>query len=196
MFKYPRLGARFVTCDFGDLLISLDVVWYGGFFLACEDSGTMFNNSFPSCAFFLFFNMEISSRKLIPLFRPGSVHSGSASWGDCDRVFADELRVSSFPDRFPQSAYSGIVSPLPLRWVKGACVCKCNLPPALLAEWPRSFTCHCGNTGLERTPSKSQHTKLTLGKKILPPLLPGSELATFRSRVRHSNQQAIPAPLL
>ena len=23
----------------------------------------------------------------------------------------------------------------------------CNLPPALLAEWPGSFTCYCGNTG-------------------------------------------------
>ena len=22
----------------------------------------------------------------------------------------------------------------------------CNLPPALLAEWPGSFTCNCGNT--------------------------------------------------
>ena len=21
----------------------------------------------------------------------------------------------------------------------------CNLPPALLAEWPQSFTCYCGN---------------------------------------------------
>ena len=47
---------------------------------------------------------------------------------------------------------------------------------------------------MERTPNKCQHTKLTLGKKILPPLLPGFELATFRSRVRRSYQQAIPAP--
>ena len=29
--------------------------------------------------FFFFFKVKISSRKLIPLFRPGSVHSGSAS---------------------------------------------------------------------------------------------------------------------
>ena len=71
----------------------------------------------------------------------------------------------------------------------------CNLPPALLAEWPRSFTCHCGNTGVERTPNKSQHTKLTLEKKILPPLLPGFKLATFQSGVWRSNQQAIPPPL-
>ena len=26
----------------------------------------------------------------------------------------------------------------------------CNLTPALLAEWPGSFTCYCGNTGVER----------------------------------------------
>ena len=50
--------------------------------------------------------------------------------------------------------------------------------------------------GVKRTPNKkSQHTKLTLEKKILPPLLPGFELTTFRSRVRRSNQQAIPAPV-
>ena len=55
--------------------------------------------------------------------------------------------------------------------------------------------CHCGNTGVERTSNKSQHTQLTLEKKILPPLLPGFEPATFRSRVRRSNQQDIPALL-
>ena len=46
-----------------------------------------------------------------------------------------------------------------------------------------------GNTGVERTQIKSQHTKLTLEKKNLPPLLPGFELATFRSRVRRSANQ-------
>ena len=58
-----------------------------------------------------------------------------------------------------------------------------------------SFTCHCDNTGMEWTPNKSQHTKFTQEKKILPPLLPGFELITFRSRVRCSNQQAIPVPV-
>ena len=47
--------------------------------------------------------------------------------------------------------------------------------------------------GLERTPNKSQHTNLTLEKIILPPLLPGFELVTFRSRIWRSNQQAIQA---
>ena len=44
----------------------------GGFILACEDFGRMFNHLFSSCAFllffFLFFKVEISSHTLIPLF--------------------------------------------------------------------------------------------------------------------------------
>ena len=52
------------------------------------------------------------------------------------------------------------------------------------------LACHCGNTRVERTPNKSQQTKLTLEKNILS-LLPGLEPATFRSRVRRSCQQAI-----
>ena len=87
---------------------------------------------------------------------PGSVHSGSANWDDCGRVFPDELRVSSFPDRLPDCLDSGIVRPHRLRWVKGVCVLSCNLPPALLAEWPGSSTCQCGNIGVERTPNMSQ----------------------------------------
>ena len=42
----------------------------GGFFLACEDFGRMFDHSFPACAFFFFFAVEISKRTLILLFRP------------------------------------------------------------------------------------------------------------------------------
>ena len=47
--------------------------------------GRMFDHSFP--AYFFFFLMEISSRTLIPLFMPGLVHSGSAIWDDCGRMF-------------------------------------------------------------------------------------------------------------
>ena len=42
--------------------------------------------------------------------------------------------------------------------------------------------------------NKSQHRKLTLEKKILPPLLQGLEPATFQSRVRRSNHWVIPLP--
>ena len=68
---------------------------------------------------------------------------------------------------------------------------RCNLPSLLLAEWPGSFTCHCSNMGVEQTPNKSQHTKLTLEKKILPPPLSRFKLATFWSRVLRTYQQAI-----
>ena len=42
--------------------------------------------------------------------------------------------------------------------------------------------------------NKSQHRKLTLQKRILPPLLQGFEPATFRSRIRRSNHWPIPVP--
>ena len=64
----------------------------------------------PPALFILFFLVEFSTRTLIPLFRPGSVHSGSASWDDCDRVFPDELRVSSLPDRFSHYAWTAVKS--------------------------------------------------------------------------------------
>ena len=44
--------------------------------------------------------------------------------------------------------------------------------------------------------NRSQHRKLTLEKKILPPLPQGSGPATFQSRVRRSNHCAIPAQIL
>ena len=53
--------------------------------------------------------------------------------------------------------------------------------------------CHCCNTRVEQTENRSQHTKLTLKKKILPLLLLGFELTTFRSQVRRSNHWAVPA---
>ena len=145
----------------------------------------------PSSLFF-FFLVETSSRTLIKLSRPGSVHSGSASWDDCDRLFPDELLVSSFPDRFPTLWLdSGIISPFRLRWVKGVCLFRWNLQLALLAQWPGSFTCHCGNTGVEWNPNKSQHTNLTLENKILPGCLPELESVTFWSWVWRSTNWTI-----
>ena len=44
--------------------------------------------------------------------------------------------------------------------------------------------------------NKSQHRKSTLEKKILPPFQQGFEPATFQSRVRCSNNWAIPAPTI
>ena len=72
-----------------------------GFFLTCEDLRKMFNYSFLLA---FFFKVEISWCTLIPLFMPGSVHSGSACWDDCGQIFPYKLCVSSFPDRFPHYA--------------------------------------------------------------------------------------------
>ena len=48
-----------------------------GFFPACEDLGG--GEVIDSPPVFFFFFMGISSHTTIPLFRPGSVHSGSSS---------------------------------------------------------------------------------------------------------------------
>ena len=86
----------------------------GCFFLVYEDLWRMFDNSFLACASFFFsfffFKVEVSSHTLIPLCRPGSVHSGSARWDDCDWVFPDEFHVSSFPDRFLHYAWTAALS--------------------------------------------------------------------------------------
>ena len=51
----------------------------------------------------------------------------------------------------------------------GVCVFSCNLPPARLAEWPGSFTCCCGNTGVERIPkwvsTKSRPWRRTVSRR-------------------------------
>ena len=74
---------------------------------------------------------------LIPLFRSGSVHSGSASSDDCGLVFPEELCVSSFPDTaisshtLPGQRHS---QPTPTKLGEDACMFRCNLPFPLLAE--------------------------------------------------------------
>ena len=68
----------------------------GAFFFACEDFGRMSEYTFPACAFFFFFLVECSLRTLTPLFTPGSIHSGSASWDDCDRLFLTSCVCARF----------------------------------------------------------------------------------------------------
>ena len=70
----------------------------------------MFNHSFLACAFFFFFEVESSLCTLIPLFMPGSVHSGSVNWDNCGWMFPDKLCVSLFPDRFPHYAWTAALS--------------------------------------------------------------------------------------
>ena len=105
--------------------------------------------------------------------------------------------MSSFLDRFPQYAWTAASSAH--TDLVGSRVYACLVVTRHLRFWQNNrdlLRATAVTRGMEQTPSKSQHTKSTLEKKIVPPLLPGFELATFRSRVRRSYQQAIPAPTL
>ena len=142
----PTLG-RFASGTSEVGVISLAIWWYFPHFRAfwvCVwggGGGRKVRRFIPQPALFIF-KVEINSHTPVPHFRPGSVHSGLASWDD--RV---ELRVSRFPRRVPKLRLDSIVIPLRLCWVKGVGVFRCNLPPVPMAEWPESFTCHCANTG-------------------------------------------------
>ena len=64
----------------------------------------------------------------------------------------------------------------------------------VLVEWPGYFTCYCGNTWWNGY--RNQQRKLTLEKKIIPPLLLELDPETFDHEPRRSNHWAIPAPWL
>ena len=109
MIVYTNLIPKFIVSHDDDDNVDDDNDNDDGIFFPCEDFGINFDYSFPACAFLFFFlfffELEISSRTLIPIFRSESLHSGSASWDDCGRVLPDKLIVSSFPDGFPHYAY-------------------------------------------------------------------------------------------
>ena len=68
----------------------------------------------PRPRFFFFFQVEVSSRMSLSLFRLGSAHSDSASWDDCSWIFPDELRVSSFPWWVPVLCLHSIARTMPV----------------------------------------------------------------------------------
>ena len=167
-----------------------------GFFLAWKDLGRMFGHSFPRLRFFSCllrfcfkrYYLEHTSSTLYTRISPQWLSELRRMWPNvpwqvaCQLVSGEVRALRLNRGRF---------IPLRLRWVKGVCVFRCNLPPALLEEWPRSLSCHCGNIGVERPPNESKHTKITLEKKLHSPLVPGFELATFRSRVRRSTNTLV-----
>ena len=108
-------------------------------------------------------------------------------------MFPDKLRVSSLPDRFPhyactaaKSAHSNFV---------GTRVYACLGVTCHLHFW-RNDRGRLRATAVTRgwNGHRKKLTKVDSGEENFPPLLPGFELATFRSRVRRSYHQAIPAP--
>ena len=79
--RVPLVDLKLTTVVTGYL--ELEYRSGGGFFLACEDFGKMFDESFSDCAvsfsFYLFNRWEKLAHNKSTLFRSGSVHSGSAS---------------------------------------------------------------------------------------------------------------------
>ena len=57
---------------------------------------------------------------------------------------------------------------------QGACVFICNLPPALSADRPGSFTCCCGNTG-ERIPKQESAQEVDHGEENSPAAPSGTQ---------------------
>ena len=100
----------------------------------------------------VFFKCRSACTYQSTLFGQGLVHSGPASWGDCGRTFPVELHVSSSLWRVSRLCLDSMVSPLRRHWIKDVFVFSCNLPPALLAGWLKSFTCSFCNTGLDWIP--------------------------------------------
>ena len=141
----------------------------GGFFLACNNFLKNVGPFIPCLPLFFFFLVEISSHTLIPLFMPGSVKLAQQA----------EMTVAECSPTVCMWAHFQIGShTMPWQW-------NSQPAPTLLGQ-ECMRVCPCGNTGMERTLNKSQHTELTLERKILLLLLPGFELATRRSWIRRS----------
>ena len=148
----------------------------GGLLLACEDLGRVFDNSFPVCAFFLKWRLDrthtnSTSEIKISLQWLSKLRS---LWPSVPWRVACELVSQQDPTLCPLSSSK----PSLTSSIKGVCVFRCNLPPALLAEWLGSFMCHCGKKGVEWHQNKVQHM-FTLEKKILLLHLPGFKLTSL-----------------
>ena len=100
VYKVSCYSAR--TCSFctGAIYTSKDIsaegglgagYWWWWLFPRLWGFGENVQPFISHLQFVSFFEMEISSHTLILLFRPGSVHSGSASWEDCGWVVPDKF---------------------------------------------------------------------------------------------------------
>ena len=111
------------------------VFWWGGCFVFC-----CFLCCHCFCFFcmflFLFYQYPPKWRLVVKLLVPRVTAAGS---GHCCVHHTTSLQCLFIPSH-----------------ICGVRVCLCvftsNLPPALLAERPGSFTCYCGNTGMQLIP--------------------------------------------
>ena len=127
---------------------------------------------------------EISSSAPIPLFWP----KDSPQWLSGLRWLwtSTSRRVLCKPVSLmgPTLSQDTVVSPPRLVWVKDVFVFSYNLPSALVAEWPRSFTGYCGNTFVNRIP-KWVGQKAYFGEEHFPAASAGDRTRGLRSRAWH-----------
>ena len=105
--------ARYVDCLTNDSIYGNAIYGGdGGFTLVYKDLGECSTVHPPACASFFFspFLFEVGVRQFHSLGQDQSTVA-HLSRDDRGRVFPDELRVSSFPDRFPHYARTAAVSP-------------------------------------------------------------------------------------
>ena len=138
---------------------------------------------------FFFFWVAISLRTVIPLFWPCSIHSGSSSRDDCVpwRVECELVSlIGSNTVTGQQSAHSDFVG-----WRVYACVgVTCQL-----YFWQNDrglLRVTAVTRGCNRHRNDSQHRKLTLERKFLPPSLLGLEPAATSLALHKLNYPGAP----
>ena len=126
------------------------------------------------------------SSRLTALLSHSSLNDGllpslAPSWIYTEEVYLQRLKL--LPSRRMFCVHHTAVHQCTVSLPILSYVSSCNLPPALLTEWQYFLHTAAVTRRWNGYRNKSQHRKLTPEKKILPPLLPGFEPATFRSRV-------------
>ena len=144
----------------------------------------------------LFLKVELSLRRRIPLLcqdQSSVAQRTEMTVTKCSLMSCVWGRLMIGSQTMPTQGHS---QPTPTLLDQG---CVCLGVTCYLHFWQNDQDLLCATAvirGWNGHQNMSQHTKLTLEMKILSPLLPRFELATFRSQVRCSNQQAILAPTL
>ena len=138
------------------------VVCACGFFLVCGDSGRLLKDSFPACAFFFFFKVEIRLRTLLPLL--GQDQSTMAqqaemtvaeSWDSLlvEHQTCDRMVASSNPGRNSRRIFFSRVN-----FVCWFLFSDCSTP--LLLQWHIKYPGHSTKSACGRL-HLNTHTPLT-----------------------------------
>ena len=138
----------------------------GGFFLSCENFLGMFDDSFPACLFVFFLKWRLARGHLSHTL--GQDQSTVAQ--RAETTVAELSLTCCMWVHFPWYIGSHIMAgqhsqPTPTSLGQGSVRVRCNLPSVLLAEWPGSFTYHCGYTGSGTDSEEESAHKVNSGEE-------------------------------